>query len=146
MLKAAANLQAALKIIYPTVHLAQGRDYTVDASGNLATWKIKRVAQPTVAQLASASAQVAAAQQASAHAAVVLKQLKADLITVFTSWSKGQQYDFEGARQAMVADLAVGDITAAIQGVSTFRPADASLQPHRMQILALLTAAAAALG
>jgi hypothetical protein len=136
MLKAAANLQAALKIIYPTVHLAQGRDYTVDASGNLATWKIKRVAQPTVAQLASASA----------HAAVVLKQLKADLITVFTSWSKGQQYDFEGARQAMVADLAVGDITAAIQGVSTFRPADASLQPHRMQILALLTAAAAALG
>lgn len=70
------------------------------------------------------------------------EKLRADLLAIFAGWTVGEQYDFDGARLALNADLEKGDLARAIAGVQTFRPADTSLEAHRTAVEAVLTAAA----
>lgn len=76
-----------------------------------------------------------------ARQAQIGAQLRTDLLAVFESWTVGEQYDFDGARQALNADLQAGDLARAIAGVTTFRPADSTLAGHRAQVLSVLGAA-----
>lgn len=70
------------------------------------------------------------------------ESLRADLMAVFASWTVGEQYDFDGARVALNADLEAGNLARAITGVSQFRAGDTSIEDHRAAVLAVLTAAA----
>lgn len=74
------------------------------------------------------------------------EKLRTDLLAIFANWTVGEQYDFDGARVALNADLLAGNIVRAITGVSTFRVADATLTDHRNAVLGVLNAAAAKFG
>jgi hypothetical protein len=52
----------------------------------------------------------------------------------------------DSARQAMEADLSGGDLRRAIEGITTFRPADGGFADHRAAIVALLKGAGERLG
>ena len=87
-----------------------GRDYTLNPDSSIATWSQKRYVQPTSAQLATANAQIAAAQQKLAADVVILTKLKSDLIAAFAGWPVGDQYAFAGVKAAIAEDLATGNV------------------------------------
>lgn len=70
------------------------------------------------------------------------EKLRKDLLAIFATWTVGEQYDFDGARIALNADLEAGNLTRAIQGVSTFRVTDVTITDHRNAVLSVLNAAA----
>lgn len=75
--------------------------------------------------------------------AALATSLRTDLLAIFASWTVGEQYDFDGARVALNADLEAGNLARAITGVTQFRAGDTSIEDHRAAVLAVLTVAAA---